>query len=653
VASLRLVTEAPGADDDDRAEDELARDEEAAVAGATERSAAGDATLWAREDELLDAMTGLAEAHRHRADPRVQKLVAWIRAQLCPDAPAWNDRRVIVFTEYTDTKNYLLRCLREAFEGTQHADARVEALHGGMSDDDREAVKRAFNADPARHPLRVLVATDAAREGVNLQNHCADLFHFDVPWNPSRMEQRNGRIDRKLQRAPTVRCHYFVHPQRPEDEVLAALVTKTDTIRKELGSLSQVLEQKLLGALQGGIARASAAKQAARLRQLDLYDPPTDTTVRAELEDARAATPALLTQINELEKLRDEARDRLKISPKRLHQVLSAALEMIGAPRLEALDGFTDDDHTAAPARFRFPAIDAHDPSWAETLDTLRPPLPRDRSPREWRRESSLRPVVFRDPGSLDGAVVHLHLEHPVARRLLGRFLAQGFVFDDLARACVLPSDDAVKRVILAGRLSLYGAGAARLHDEVVYVSARWTGPADVRDAPLSPYADTVHRQTVEKLDAALLHPDGPPVSAALREGIQRSVAKDVADLLPSLHARARGLAEAARLLLERRAESEARQMEGLLTAQRERIERSLAEHAEKTDDGQLTLSFPEGLNGEERRQWEADHQHWKRRLASLDGELRAEPARIREGYAVTATRVEPVGVIYLVPAGG
>ena len=289
--SLRLVTEAPGADDDDRAEDELARDEEAAVAGATERSAAGDATLWAREDDALDAMTRLAEAHRHRPDPRVLKLVAWIRAQLCPDAPAWNDRRVIVFTEYTDTKNYLLRCLREAFEGTQRADARVEALHGGMSDDDREAVKRAFNADPARHPLRVLVATDAAREGVNLQNHCADLFHFDVPWNPSRMEQRNGRIDRKLQRAATVRCHYFVHPQRPEDEVLAALVTKTDTIRKELGSLSQVLEQKLLGALQGGIARASAAKQAARLRQLDLYDPPTDATVRAELEDARPPRP--------------------------------------------------------------------------------------------------------------------------------------------------------------------------------------------------------------------------------------------------------------------------------------------------------------------------------------------------------------------------
>jgi SNF2 family DNA or RNA helicase len=68
-----------------------------------------------------------------------------------------------------------------------------------MTDDAREDVQRAFNADLDKHSLRVLIATDAAREGVNLQNNCADLFHFDVPWNPSRLEQRNGRIDRKLQ----------------------------------------------------------------------------------------------------------------------------------------------------------------------------------------------------------------------------------------------------------------------------------------------------------------------------------------------------------------------------------------------------------------------------------------------------------------------
>jgi superfamily II DNA/RNA helicase len=58
-------------------------------------------------------------------------------------------------------------------------------------------VKRAFNTDPDVEPLRNLICTDAAREGINLQSYCSDLIHFDLPWNPSRLEQRNGRIDRR------------------------------------------------------------------------------------------------------------------------------------------------------------------------------------------------------------------------------------------------------------------------------------------------------------------------------------------------------------------------------------------------------------------------------------------------------------------------
>ena len=77
--------------------------------------------------------------------------------------------------------------------------------------------------------------------------------HFDVPWNPSRLEQRNGRIDRKLQPSEEVYCHYFVYTQRPEDRVLQALVRKTETIRRELGSLSQVLEGRVTDSLKGGI----------------------------------------------------------------------------------------------------------------------------------------------------------------------------------------------------------------------------------------------------------------------------------------------------------------------------------------------------------------------------------------------------------------
>src|SRR5207253_9146166 len=103
----------------------------------------------------------------------------------------------------------------------------IEIYHGPTPQARREEIKRAFNADPKKHPLRILLATDAAREGINLQAQCGDLFHFDVPWNPSRLEQRNGRIDRKLQPRPEITCYYFVYKQRAEDRVLRALVRKT------------------------------------------------------------------------------------------------------------------------------------------------------------------------------------------------------------------------------------------------------------------------------------------------------------------------------------------------------------------------------------------------------------------------------------------
>jgi SNF2 family DNA or RNA helicase len=125
-----------------------------------------------------------------------------------------------------------------------------------MDEDKREEVKQAFN-DP-NDPVRILIGTDAAREGVNLQAQCSDMFHFDLPWNPGRMEQRNGRIDRMLQPDTQVRCHYFVYTQRPEDAVLEALVKKSVRIHEELGSLADVVEQRLALTLKNGISRKSA-----------------------------------------------------------------------------------------------------------------------------------------------------------------------------------------------------------------------------------------------------------------------------------------------------------------------------------------------------------------------------------------------------------
>ena len=106
------------ASDDDRAllnEQELAAEEEAQIIAASEASlgkstAASEGELFAREQELLDQMTELAESSRALPDARVRKLVDWIRSQMCPDIGAvgakWNNIRVIIFTEWDDTRRY-------------------------------------------------------------------------------------------------------------------------------------------------------------------------------------------------------------------------------------------------------------------------------------------------------------------------------------------------------------------------------------------------------------------------------------------------------------------------------------------------------------------------------------------------------------------
>ncbi len=75
---------------------------------------------------------------------------------------------------------------RPRSQSTDRAAERIAIYDGPTPQAEREEIKRAFNTDPKKHPVRILIATDAAREGLNLQAHCWNLFHFDVPWNPSR-----------------------------------------------------------------------------------------------------------------------------------------------------------------------------------------------------------------------------------------------------------------------------------------------------------------------------------------------------------------------------------------------------------------------------------------------------------------------------------
>jgi len=286
--------------DDDRAtlsEEELQAEQDGQFEAATAATFgpvidAKTRDLFAREQRLLEQMTELAESARSLPDGRIQKVVEWIRTHMCPEigkpGAKWNDRRCIILTEYDDTKRYLQQQLEAAISNSDGAGDRILIYHGPTPPATREEIKTAFNADPRKHPVRILIATDAAREGLNLQAHCWNLFHFDVPWNPSRMEQRNGRIDRKLQLAPAVFCHYFVYKQRPEDRILQVLVRKTETIRKELGSLSQVIDSKLAKTMSGGIRRKDIGKIEAEIESADL-ESQNRRTVEEELEAARTA----------------------------------------------------------------------------------------------------------------------------------------------------------------------------------------------------------------------------------------------------------------------------------------------------------------------------------------------------------------------------
>src|SRR5262249_29486960 len=194
------------------------------------------------------------------------------------------------------------------------------------------AVQRAFNGTLDEYPVRILVATDAAREGLNLQAFCADLFHFDVPWNPARMEQRNGRIDRVLQPEALVRCHYFVYEHRPEDRVLAKPVGKVATIQEELGSLATVVLTNLEQALAAGITGATLAA-------LDGVDPDDIrcAVVSEELESQRDRS-RIERDLRDNARIVETSARSLDFEPRLLRETLDVALALAGAKNLEPAD---------------------------------------------------------------------------------------------------------------------------------------------------------------------------------------------------------------------------------------------------------------------------------------------------------------------------
>jgi hypothetical protein len=158
----------------------------------------------------------------------------WIKLPLSHLRPPfiWQDRKPIVYCRFIATADYvagqLQARLKDAFP-----DVHVISVTGETGNDEE---REARVAELAESPRRVLVATDCLSEGINLQDHFDAVLHYDLPWNPNRLEQREGRVDRfgqQTSRVPAVL--FFGADNRIDGIVLKVLIRKARDIYRALG----------------------------------------------------------------------------------------------------------------------------------------------------------------------------------------------------------------------------------------------------------------------------------------------------------------------------------------------------------------------------------------------------------------------------------
>ncbi|WP_137286971.1 helicase-related protein [Halorussus salinisoli] len=201
-------------DDKQRAEEELS--------GLTVTES--DAQLE-EEIETLRDLVSLAEGIP--VDSKAQKVRRYIQ-QLLEERP---DEKLLLFTEYRDTLDYLLDLVKDE----PWAD-EILVIHGDVAEDERARIEDEFNHGQSR----LLFATDAASEGIDLQHSCHVMVNYELPWNPNRLEQRIGRLHRYGQDEEVTVWNFSFEDTR-EGEIFDMLQNKVENIRGKLGNTADVL----------------------------------------------------------------------------------------------------------------------------------------------------------------------------------------------------------------------------------------------------------------------------------------------------------------------------------------------------------------------------------------------------------------------------
>ncbi len=604
------------AEDDVADEDDLLELERTALATAEHFSA----PLADEERQRLAELRAWAAQAEGRADAKAAALLAWLDDVVRPadihGQRRWADERVIVFTEYRDTQRWLTDLLTAHGLGGD----RLALLYGGMDPATRERVKAVFQADPTLDPVRILLATDAASEGIDLQRRCHRLVHYEIPWNPNRLEQRNGRVDRHGQQAAQVLIHHFVgsgyeqsQPGSVQDdlEFLWLVACKVDTIREDLGSAGPVIaaqvEERMLGKRrsldESQIDRASPSGRIARIER-DVRD-----------------------QVARLRQRLEDSVGELHLAPHNVERVVGVALELAHQPQLVAttVERPGPDGRAASSPAFHVPRLTF---SWSRASEGLAHPVTGD-----------IRPITF-DHAVAAGHddVVLAHLGHRLVQQatwLLRAEIWAGEGEGRLARvtARVVPDHVADQVAVIAhGRLVITGAAGHRLHEELVAAGGLVRNGRFARLATLA--------QLQELIDAPTL---GLP-SEATRQALAREWPAIVDGVLNALTRRTQDRSQSLAAVLARRADDDAEAVSRVLAE----LERSIRAELERVDQEEQ-LRLP-GFAPDERAQFERDVEALHHRLDRIPGEIAAETAAVRRRYAEPTPRLFPAAIEFCVP---
>ena len=595
----------------ERVEDSFDSDEEyeAAVSDAQLATARLFQPLSTEEEKILDRLAAWAAHAAARADSKAAALLSVVE-DVCRPNGQWGRDRIIVFTEYRDTQRWLFD-LMAARHLTENG--RTALLHGGMITEQRSAVKAAFQADPDESPVRILLATDAASEGINLQNHCHRIVHYEIPWNPNRLEQRNGRVDRRGQRSPKVLVHHFVPAgwQRMKDvatvpvgtlegelEFLRRAVLKIEEIREMLGKVGPVIADQVAEAMLG------------RRRTLDTAAAERDgENVRRRLRFERQ----LEEDLRRLERSYDDTRAEQQLTPDHIQATVETALALARQPQLES----------AGDRLWRLPRLTG---AWARAAEGLAHPY-----------TGIARPITF-DPDVARGRddLVLAHLGHRLVQMSLALLRAEiwrsgeGGSLDRVTARVV--NDPRLREpvVVVHARLVVTGAGGHRLHEELVQAGGLITG-------------GKLQRLGVGALEEYAKLPRGSSVRAATARRFLDLYGGLKSALLAAVDARAKErTASLARAIAQRRDDESAK-----VTAILEELRRQIVAELAEPESEQLAL-----FDEDERDQRERDCEHLRARAEQIPGEIAREVALIAKRFADPQPRVFPVAVEFLVPPG-